>query len=296
MCTAFKYKQYFCRNYDYEESYDETVKLIPKDSYDNQYSIIGVCSGLVEDYPLMYDGMNEHGLCMGGLAFKGNAYYVNADDVPYGSWIYAPYDFILHILGNFKTVDEVRIRLQNTYIFDKQYSDDFPNTDLHWMIIDKEKSIVVEATKDGLDVYDNPYEVLTNNPPFNMMMDEITFELTHTIGVHSDFDAVEWESRGTETVGLMGDTTSVGRFERVAYLKEKAKTTEGISPLTQVIHLLGSVEQLYGATRVGAKYEYTIYSAIYDMIENKVMIKTYDRTLYFTYQNVGEEEIVTIEV
>ena len=39
-------------------------------------------------------------------------------------------------------------------------------TRLHWMVADAETSIVVESTAAGLDVYDNPIGVMTNEPPF----------------------------------------------------------------------------------------------------------------------------------
>lgn len=296
MCTAFKYKQYFCRNYDYEQSYKETVKLIPKNIYGNTYGIIGIATGLVEDYPLLYDGMNEYGLCMGGLAFSGNAKYEKEENVPYGDYIYAPYEFILQILGNFKNVRDVKKHLEKAHIIDKQYSDDFQNSDLHWIISDKEKSIVVESTNNGLQVYDNEYEVLTNNPPFSMMSKSIENNLKW-IGCEDDEIADErYYSRGFETEYLDGSYTSMGRFERVTYLKEKALTNDRITALTQAVHLLSSIEQIYGATPVDDKYEYTIYSAIYDMVENKVMIRTYDRTMYLTYLDLNETEPVTFNI
>lgn len=296
MCTAFKYKQYFCRNYDYEQSYNEVVKLIPKNSkYKNKYDVMGICTGLIDDYPLMYDGINEYGLCMGGLAFNGNAYYVKQYTETKGRFAYFPYEFILQILGNFKTVDEVKKELEKAVMVDIPYSKDFPNTDLHWMISDKEKSIVVEATKDGLNVYDNEYETLTNNPPFNEQieyyeMDFIGEEESHYIRERGE----EWNTRGLETQGLSGGYTSPERFERITYLKDKAKDDK-FNPLTQAMHLLSSVEQIYGATPVGNNYEYTIYSAIYDMENKKLHIKTYDRTMYLTYQFLNDKEPVTFK-
>ena len=37
---------------------------------------------------------------------------------------------------------------------------------LHRMISDNKCSIVAEPLKDGLRIYDDPFEVPTNNPPF----------------------------------------------------------------------------------------------------------------------------------
>ena len=41
---------------------------------------MGICTGAVDDYPLLYDGANEHGLFCGGLAFEGNAKYRRYQD------------------------------------------------------------------------------------------------------------------------------------------------------------------------------------------------------------------------
>ena len=46
-------------------------------------------------------------------------------------------------------------------------SENIPNTTLHWMISDiTGKSIVVEQTKEKLNVFDNNIGVLTNSPTF----------------------------------------------------------------------------------------------------------------------------------
>ena len=80
MCTVLKNKHCIGRNFDYEESYKEEVIIVPKNTYYNKYSIIGICTGAVDDYPLLYDGANEHGLFCGGLAFEGNAKYRRYQD------------------------------------------------------------------------------------------------------------------------------------------------------------------------------------------------------------------------
>ena len=42
------------------------------------------------------------------------------------------------------------------------------------MVSDSEGCIVIEQMKDGLKVYENPYGVLTNNPPFHYQITNIT--------------------------------------------------------------------------------------------------------------------------
>ena len=71
MCSTFKYKHTMGRNYDYEVSYEEEVIFIPKGENvcHNKFDILGIGSGLFKEFPMLYDGMNEKGLCCSGLAF-----------------------------------------------------------------------------------------------------------------------------------------------------------------------------------------------------------------------------------
>lgn len=283
MCTSLKYKGCFGRNFDYEVSYKEQLVNVPKGEFGNDYAVIGMCTGLVEDYPLLYDGINEYGLTCGGLAFTGNAYYENIDDVPYGDYIIKAYDFTFHILANFKSVKEVKECLKNAHIIDEQFSDGFPNSDLHWHIADKDNSIIVEQTIDGLKVYDG--EVLTNNPPYPNQLNNC--HLTNQMIGFNMFET--YNSRGKETDGLSGGYSSYERFCRVSYLKEELeKTTDKFNQISETFHLLQSVEQMYGATPVKDKFEYTIYSIVYDMNRKSVWVKTYDK-LCPTNFTIGRE-------
>ena len=49
-----------------------------------------------------------------------------------------------------------------------------PAASLHWIIADANEAITVESTESGLHVYDNPVGVLTNNPPFEQQMFQLT--------------------------------------------------------------------------------------------------------------------------
>ena len=51
-------------------------------------------------------------------------------------------------------------------IVDLAFSDQMPPAPLHWMLADRERCLVLEAVREGLKVYDDPFGVLTNNPPF----------------------------------------------------------------------------------------------------------------------------------
>lgn len=276
MCTAIKYKKFMGRNYDYEQSYDETIATIPKKEYGNEYGIIGICTGLVKDYPLWYDGMNEHGLCMSALAFSGNAHY---NDIIEGKENIPSYDFITRILGNHETVEDAKDYIKDCNITSEPYNEKFPNSDLHWILCDKEQSLVIEQTTEGLMTYDNPYDTLTNNPPFNLMCKSIEW-FDDKVG-DADYPIGVYESRGTETLGVKGDTTSISRFHRIHYYMEQMKKPKYrvCSDDISTLHLLDLVKQVWGATPVNNSYEYTIYSAVYDMENLELMVKPYTSTM-----------------
>lgn len=281
MCSIFKYENCVGRNFDYEVSYKEELRVISKgdNPFSPKYDVIGMCTGLVKDYPLLYDGMNSNGLVCGGLAFTGNAEYIHSDA---SDKLHIPsYDFTLRILSECGSVKEAKELLDYAKITDDAYSDTMPPTDLHWFISDKEESIIVEQTKDGLKYYDG--SVMTNNPLYPLM--EISDKYNQMlIGNEKFYDNQrKWNSRGNETIGLKGDYTSTGRYSRLTYLKDKLESSKDLfNPVSQAFHLCSSVEQIYGVTPVDDKYEYTIYSVVYDMENKQVFFKFYEDVLCYT--------------
>lgn len=286
MCTVLKNGYCIGRNFDYEISYKEEIINIPKDTYNNENSIIGVCSGIVNDYPLLYDGINDKGLFCGGLAFSTNAKYNKYQE---DKMNIPSFDFTFQVLANNKTVKEVKEWLGNVSIWCEQFSDEIPNTDLHWFIADMDGAIIVEQTKDGLNIYEG--EVMTNNPPYPNQ--ELRYALRKgDVGRyhHLSFKEEKWFSRGTETDGLDGGYNSYDRFSRVSYLKKKLEESNNkFNPITNCFHLLSSVEQIYGATPVNDKYEYTIYSVVYDIKTRTMWIKTYDKLCPSNYKVLDAE-------
>lgn len=271
MCSIFKYKTVVGRNFDYDESYDEKLIFIDKYEYDIKYSIHGMSTGYCKDYPLLYDGINDNGLVVGGLAFTGNAVYTTSKDKKYNI---PSYDFTYWILRNYGSVREVKDVLGNVSITDEEYSSDYPVTDLHWFIADKDESIIVEQTSDGLDWYES--DVMTNNPPYPRQIGEYKLFKPSIGRLFVDFRNDKY-TRGLNTVNLAGDYTSMGRFERLSWLKEQLLESDTpFSDEDEAFHLLSSVEQVYGATPVDDRFEYTIYSIVYDMENISVTVKSYD--------------------
>lgn len=178
MCTAATYKTkdfYFGRTLDYEFSYGDEITITPRNfpfrfrhtnECNSHFAMIGMAH-IADGYPLYYDAMNEKGLCMAGLNFVGNAVYFEPKN---GKENIAQFEFIPYILSHCDSVFQARKKLENLNITNTQFSDKLPCAQLHWIISDRNESLTVESTNDGLKVYDNPVGVLTNNPPFDIQM------------------------------------------------------------------------------------------------------------------------------
>ena len=174
MCTAISYSagnHYFGRNLDLDHCYQEAVTVTPRrfpfrfreaKTIKEHPAMIGIAT-VVDDYPLYYDATNEHGLSMAGLSFAGNAVYYPTVD---GKHNISPFELIPWVLCQCKNVAQAKDLLSNTNVAAIPFSDAFSLTELHWIIADKQDCLVVESTAKGVCLYDDPFHVLTNTPPF----------------------------------------------------------------------------------------------------------------------------------
>lgn len=292
MCTAVTYKtkdHYFGRNLDLECSYHETVTVTPRNypfhfrkvnSLLNHYAMIGMAY-VVGDYPLYYDATNEKGVSMAGLYFPGNADYKpevqGLDNV-------ATFELIPWILGQCGDINEVRTLLEHINIWNENFSAELPASPLHWMISDREKSIVVEAVRDGLKIYDNPVGVLTNNPPFDFQMlyldnfmNVTAEEAVNRFSKKIDLKAC---SKGVGGMGLPGDLSSSSRFVKAAFTRLNSVSGDSESEsISQFFHILGSVDQQRGYVRLANDlYEMTVYSSCCNTDKGIYYYTTYENS------------------
>lgn len=290
MCTAATYQTkdfYFGRTLDYEFSYGDEVTVTPRNyefsfrhmgPLSSHYAIIGMAY-VVDDCPLYYDAINEKGVGMAGLNFVGNAVYQKVEE---GRENVAQFEFITWILSQCASVDEARKKLERMNLVATPFSKQLPSAQLHWIIADKEQTIVVECVEDGMHIYDNPAGVLTNNPPFPQQM----FLLNNYMHLSprqpkndfSDKLPLQTYSRGMGALGLPGDLSSASRFARVAFTRLHAVSgdTEEES-VSQFFHILGSVEQQRGCCEVDeGKYEITIYTSCCNATKGIYYYTSYD--------------------
>lgn len=290
MCTALKFtasSHYFGRNLDIDVSYSEEVCVMPRHfplifrkmgEMTKHYAMIGMAT-VVEGVPLFYDGVNECGLAMAGLAFPENAYYSPLEN---GKDNIAPFELIPWILGQAKTVTEAKNLLSKINLANISFSEKLPNTPLHWMIADCDSSAVVEFTKDGMHIYENSLGVLTNNPPFLYHIENLE-KYSH---LRNDDKNVKRNinkeysdySKGLGAVGLPGDVSSMSRFVRMAFLsKNSVKPDSENSSVGQFFHLLSSVERIKGACKTDkGNWDITVYSSCMNMDKGLYYYTTYN--------------------
>lgn len=310
MCTVITYQgteHYFGRTLDFETSYDHQIVITPRNKplemrnqkdLSRHYAIIGVAL-VQEEYPLYYDAINEKGLAMAGLYFPGNAKYKEFDKERENV---APFELIPWILGQCENVREAKELLQNINLMDESFSEELPNTPLHWILSDTKGSITVEAVNDGIRVFHNPVGVLTNNPPFLYQMFQLNNYMACTNApaenrFSEELDLREY-SRGLGAMGLPGDWSSMSRFVRAVFAKLHATKQEGeANCVSQMFHLLGTVEQVEGCVEVGeGRLEKSIYSLCYNLEQGICYYRTYENTqvqsIYLEFEDLEETELI----
>lgn len=314
MCTALSVNptgknNFFGRNMDLEYNFNQSVILIPRNNeYQDKvtgnmvkpkYAIIGMGS-VIENHPAMADGMNEKGLACAGLNFAGYAHY--EEEIIPGKTNIAPYDFILWVLYNHETVDEVKAAIYNIELVDVPINEKYPVPTLHWMIVDKSgKSIVVEKTKDKFSVYDNEVGVLTNNPTFDWHLTNLN-EYINLSPIHPE--KTKWSNLelkplgvGVGTRGIPGDFASVSRFVRIAFCRSTIpKLEDDTNTLSQFFHMLDYVAMVKGgAMTAEGREDMTLYSSCMDQERGIYYYKTYDNNrinaIDMNKENLDSKEI-----
>lgn len=311
MCTAITYKtkyHYFGRNLDLEVSYGEKVTITPRNfpfhfrkvkDLQYHYAMIGVAT-VVDNVPLYYDATNEKGLSMAGLNFPGNADYKPEQK---GKDNVAPFELIPWILGQCATILEARVMLENINIVQIDFSKELPLSPLHWIISDREQSITLEVTKEGLKIYDNSVGVLTNNPTFDMQMFNLNnyMHLSSEIPTNSFSKKLQLKpySRGMGAMGMPGDLSSESRFIKVAFTKLNSVSGDSeMESISQFFHILGSVYQQRGCVHIREeKYEITIYSSCCNTDKGIYYYTTYENSqitgVDMHRENLDGEQLIT---
>lgn len=294
MCTAVRFNDdngnlYFGRNLDWTSGYGQKVVISPRGyKYNSAFlgemtpkcgAIIGMAI-VVENTPLYFDCANEAGLAIAGLNFPGYAQYEK--DALDDKTNIAAYEFPLWVTMNFSSVDEVEETLKNAAIVAKPINEQFPVSELHFIIGDKDRSIVVEYTKNGMEIFHNHVDILTNQPGYAWHEENLRNYMNLSPKHPHE---VKWEKQtlvpfgsGSMMRGIPGDYYSTSRFVRVAYLNTHYPTKDNENDnVLRLFHTLTGVAMIDGAAAMDeTNFEKTIYTGGYSTASKTYYYNTYE--------------------
>ena len=262
MCTAISLRgnhHVFGRTLDLERSYGEVVAITPKNMplhflhagmWEEHFALLGVAC-VRDGVALYFDAINEAGLGMAGLNFPVSAVYRAPQS---GAKNVASFELIPYVLARSRSVADAKRLLQGVCITNEAFSTELPPTPLHWMIADKESALVVESVAEGVRLYDDPFAVLANEPPFPhhaaRMSEVLHLSPSPVPPVSFGGATLSPLSRGTGAVGLPGDFSSPSRFLRASFAA--AYTESGASEREEVarfFHVANTVSVPCGTVR-----------------------------------------------
>ncbi len=293
MCTGVRFSDkdgnmFFGRNLDWSEGYGQKVVITPR-GYKYKSAFLGEMSnspaligmGIVaENTPLYFDCANEHGLAVAGLNFPGYAAYETAPVD--GKTNVAAYEFPLWVALNFTSVDEIEKTLKNVAIVAKPINEQYPVSQLHWLIGDGKRSIVVEYTKDGMEIFKNDVDILTNQPGYGWHQENLRNYMNLFPQMPKE---IRW-SRATMTAfgsgslmrGIPGGFYSTDRFIRVAYLNTHYPVqSDEAANVSRLFHTLAGVAMIDGgAMMADGNFEKTVYTGGYSAASKTYYYNTYE--------------------
>lgn len=221
-------------------------------SWKNQYGYVfldGLGSGMA------VDGMNEQGLSVEALYLPGETQYQTVPQghenqtLPYlrlGDWI----------LGNFKTIDEVKKSLSKVYVVAEKIPEAkdyiFP---LHFSVYDKTgKGIVIEFIKGKMQISDNHTGVMTNSPRYEWqttnLRNYVNLSPTNPKPVIDDGITYAATGQGAGMVGLPGDVSPPSRFVKMAImLKTILPPSNAEEAVNMAQHIINNVDIPRGFVR-----------------------------------------------
>ncbi|MFW0185382.1 choloylglycine hydrolase [Rothia sp. CCM 9418] len=303
MCTALTFsvngETYYGRNLDLNCGFGEEVVITPRNytfnftdgsSSPSHYCMIGMAT-VVNNYPLYAEASNEKGLSIAGLNFPDNAHYFEPH---HEKTNVSPYELIPWVLSRYASVDELKVVLPNLNLTHIAFAQNMPLAPLHWMVSDSQKSIVIESTTEGLKFYDNPFGVLTNNPPFPYHLENIKNYINLTPEWPANNVAPEQPLNpvgvGFGGFGLPGDSSPASRFVKAVFLRsstlnhlkilqETAENQQETVAVSQFFHILDNVGMVKGSCfNEQGECEHTVYSSCCNTSRGIYYYKTYDNS------------------
>ena len=177
--------------------------------------------------------------------------------------------------------------LKEVAIVAKPINYQYPVSQLHWIIGDAKRSIVVEYTGRGMEIFENRVDILTNQPGYGWHQENLRQEnLRNYMNLFSQMPKeVRWgEAKmtafgsGSLMRGLPGGFYSTDRFVRVAYFNTHYPVqSDEASNVSRLFHTLTGVAMIDGgASMADGKFEKTVYTGGYSTASQTYYYNTYE--------------------
>lgn len=315
-CTAFHLHSkdgahLYCRTMEYGFPLHSNLLIVPRLTeftgtsphdlpglkWSAQYGFVGMNQAIARR--LVTDGMNEKGLVVGSLYLARYAEYERPEKGKSGETL-ASWELPSFLLSTCQSVEEVKKTIATVIVAEQK----MPQTGkyilpLHFYVCDaKGERIVIEYVDGVRNVYDNPIGVLTNAPPFDWQLLNLTnYMNVSSINIpefHLDGYAVENSGQGSGMMGLPGDATPPSRFIRAAFYAEWAtKTEKAVDAVRLGFHILNTFDLFEGLIKskkeslsflnARAKISLNVHNSdmtewviVHDMTNLKTYFRNYD--------------------
>lgn len=299
MCTSFtlqaeNQENFLARTMDFAFQLNGVPIVIPKGytwqtqlgvSESTRFGIIG--TGRCTEECILVDGMNESGLSVAELYFSNEAKYSEA--LEKDKINLAPHEFILWILGNVASVDELKTKIEQIHLIHAEISLLSTVIPLHYIVTDRTGACVVIETNRGLiEVKDNPLGVMTNSPELEWHLKNLSNYLSLTPTNYPSRNFLGYQVKpnglGSGTVALPGGLSSPERFVRAVYLKEfieKGATRK--ETLNAIFHLLNNFTIPKGVMLEEThESEYTQYRVAFSLTDLEYFFIPYETQEIFS--------------
>lgn len=261
-------------------------------SFETRYTIVGMTLDAVPGakQPVIVDGANDQGLTISGNAQNGNKSPPVGTD---NKKILSGADFGSWVLGNFRTVEEVKTAVAQINIW-------LPNCPmmgnvplpLHYAVFDKSGAgIVIEFVDGKMTVYDNPVGVMTNGPEFPWHLTNLINYTQSNVDrntAHLGTLKLETPDSGIALTSLPSSETCVGRFVKAAfyanYVRKASKPDDAVKTLSHIMNNFDRPQDLTVDTGAGAgdgprttkglSSEVTEWTVMNDLSRNLYYVRT----------------------
>jgi choloylglycine hydrolase len=271
-----------------------------------KYGVVGTNAF---DLPVVVDGLNEKGLSVGLFYFPGFAKYQDVKDEDFGKAL-APWELGIFLLGTCSDVKEAVAAAKGVLVGAVVQKDMGFVPGVHATVTDAGgKSVVLEYVGGKLSVHVNPFGVLTNAPPFDWHMTNLSNYVPLSAKNVEKIDLAGKEikglGQGSGMLGLPGDFTPPSRFVRaVAFSKAVLPVEKAKDGVLQAFHILNQFDIPKGAAR-GIEHgkevaDYTQWTSAADLKNLRYYFRTYDnsriRMVDLRAVNLDAKEIRTISM